>query len=73
MTDILSEKRSDAMLGNERLYDPDTGEVYEFENGFYDKYDLHRDEYDMNDLQPLPDDSHELWTKAPLDGYKNLK
>jgi len=71
--DILSEKRSDATLGRERLYDPNTGQVYEFENGFYDKYALDQNKYEMNDLRPLPDDNHELWTKPPLDGYKHLE
>jgi hypothetical protein len=71
--DILSEKRSDAILGRERLYDPHTGNVYEFENGFYDKYQLDQSKYEMNNLQPLPGDNHDLWTKAPLDGYKHLK
>ncbi|KPK99796.1 MAG: hypothetical protein AMJ91_06240 [candidate division Zixibacteria bacterium SM23_73_3] len=71
--DVLSEKRSDAILGRERLYDPNTGDVYEFENGFYDKYQLDQNKYEMNDLQPLPGDNHDLWTKAPLDGYKHLR
>ncbi|MBE9569079.1 MAG: hypothetical protein IMF11_00495, partial [Proteobacteria bacterium] len=71
--DVLSEKRSDAILGRERLYDPNTGEVYEFENGFYDKYQLDQNRYEMNNLQPLPDDNHDLWTKPMLDGYKHLR
>ena len=41
----MAEKRSDAMLGKERLYDPGTGEVYEFQNGFYDQYRLNPQEY----------------------------
>jgi hypothetical protein len=71
--DILSEKYSDATLGRERLYDPNTKEVYEFDNGFYDKYRLDQNKYEMNNLQLLPNDNHELWTKPPLDGYKHLK
>jgi len=71
--DILSEKWSDAILGKERLYDPHTGEVYEFENGFYDNYDLNREGYEMNNLQFLSDDDYELWMQAPLDGYRNLR
>lgn len=71
--DILSEKRSDAILGKERLYDSDTGEVYEFEVGFYDKYDLDRESYEMNNLQPLPDGSYDLWMEAPRDGYRHLR
>jgi len=71
--DIISEKRSDAILGKERLYDPNTGEVYDFELGFYDKYNLDRDKYEMNDLQFLPKDNYELWMKATLDGYKHIR
>ena len=71
--DIISEKRSDGILGKERLYDPNTGDVYEFENGFYDKYRLDQNKYEMSNLQPLPDNSHELWTKPTMDGYKNLR
>ncbi len=71
--DILSEKWSDATLGRERLYDPNSGEVYEFENGFYDKYALDQNKYEMNNLQPLPDDNHALWTKPPLDGHQHIK
>jgi hypothetical protein len=71
--DILAEKTSDAILGKERLYDPSSGEVYEFENGFYEKYVLDQNRYEMNDLQRLPSDDHELWMRAPLDGYKHLR
>lgn len=71
--DIIAEKRSDAILGNERLYDPNTGEVYGFENGFYDKYQLDQNKYEMNNLQPLSDDNYDLWMKAPLDGYRHLR
>ncbi len=71
--DVLAEKGSDAILGRERLYDPSSGEVYDFENGFYGKYNLDRDRYEMSDLQLLPDDNHQLWMKAPLDGDKNLR
>lgn len=71
--DIIAEKRSDAILGKERLYDPNTGEAYEFENGFYDKYKLKGNRYKMNNLQPLPENNYDLWMKAPLDGYKHLR
>ena len=70
--DILSEKRSDAMLGKERLYDPGTGEVYEFGNGFYDQYKLNPQGYRNSELQPLPADDHGLWSAAPRDGARYL-
>ncbi len=71
--DIISEKRSDAILGKERVYDPETGEVYEFETGFYDTYDINRERYEMNNLQPLPEDNWNLWMEAPLDGERHLR
>ncbi len=66
--DILSGKWSDAILGRERIYDPDAGTVYEVEAGFYEWYDLHRSMYEMNRLQPLPDGDWDLWMQAPRDG-----
>jgi hypothetical protein len=71
--DIIAEKRSDAILEKERVYDPETGEVYMFENGFYDKYNINRDRYEMNNLQPLPENNYDLWMEASLDGYKYLR
>lgn len=49
--DIVSQKNSDATLGYDRLYDPDTGEVYRAEVGFYERYDLNRDQFSNPDLQ----------------------
>lgn len=71
--DIIAEKRSDGILGRERLYNPDSGEVYEFKNGFYDSYDSNRGRYEMNNLAPLPDSDHNLWMKTPLDVPRNLR
>lgn len=71
--DILSEKWSDAILGKERLYDPASGNVYECENGFYDKYNSNRDKYNMNKLELLTKDDYNLWTKIPIDGNKNIR
>jgi hypothetical protein len=64
--DIISEKRSDAILDNERVYNPDTGAVYEVPLGFYDEYNLHREQYNMDNLQLLPDNDWNLWT-APTE------
>ncbi len=70
--DIIAEKRSDAILGKERLYDPDTGQVYEFENGFYDKYKLEPGKWNLSGLVPLPSKNYDLWMKAPLDGKQHV-
>ena len=66
--DALSQKRSDARLGYDRLYDTETGEIYRAELGFYDQYDLHRDEYTNPYLQPVPDDGYDLYEKG-IQGY----
>ena len=71
--DILAEKRSDVILGKERLYNPDTGEVYEFENGFYDRYNQQRNQYEMNNLKLLRGNQYDLWTAPTLDGPRHLK
>lgn len=68
--DILSQKRSDATLGRERVYDPSTGEVYDVPNGFYEQYDPNRQEYDMNGLQQLPGNAWPLWTAPTLNGNR---
>jgi hypothetical protein len=67
--DIISEKRSDAILGTERVYNPDTGTVYEVPLGFYDDYNTNRARYHMDNLQLLPDNDWNLWTApaAPAD------
>ena len=66
--DIVAQKRSDATLGYERLYDPSTGDVYRVENGFVDRYEADRNAYDMNDLRALPSEDYPLWAATPLDG-----
>lgn len=65
--DIISEKRSDAILGYERVFDQDTGEVYRVQNGFYDSYNINRQAFEMSNLQQLPENSWNLWTAATSD------
>lgn len=64
--DLQIEKEGDKIKGLERVYDPDTGEVYEVVNGFYDHYDTHRGDYKKNNLKLLPTDDYQLWNVAPL-------
>ncbi|MEJ2586742.1 MAG: hypothetical protein P8165_04005 [Deltaproteobacteria bacterium] len=61
------------MLGKERLYDPDTGRVYEFENGFYDTYDTRRNDYEINHLKRLQGNNYNLWMTPTLDGPRHLR
>lgn len=66
--DIISQKNSDATLGYDRLYDPDTGETYRAELGFYDSYDINRDEYSNPNLQII-DGSTESYYLDGVDYY----
>lgn len=68
--DIISEKRSDAIMGRERIYNPATGEVYEAQNGFYDSYNINREKYTMSDLQLLPENDWNLWTSPMQDASR---
>ena len=61
--DVLSQKRSDATLGYERVQDTETGEYSRAENGFTDWYDGRR-------YRPATGDAAYL---APVSGYINWK
>lgn len=56
--DILSQKRSDATMGYERVIDTDTGEIYKATNGFSD-HDWH------GKYEPITDEMYNM----PVAGY----
>ena len=66
--DIISQKNSDATLGYDRLYDPDTGEIYRADLGFYDDYDINRDQFSNPNLQII-DGSTENYYLDGVDYY----
>ncbi len=66
--DILAEKYTDALRGVERVYDPATGNVYEFEAGWYSQYALNPGGYNNPNLQLLPNDCYDCWMAPTLDG-----
>jgi len=66
--DALSQKRSDAVMGYDRVYDARTGEVYRAYNGFYDTYDQNRADFDNQDLQIVEDADYERYA-LPITGY----
>ena len=68
--DISFQKWSDSFMGYDRLYDSSTGEVYLASVGFYDAYDLHREEYSNSNLQ-LVDKSSEQYYLRSADYYIN--
>lgn len=61
----MAEKRSDAILGFERVYDPDTKETFQINPEFWEDYKLNKQRFRMNNLQLLPDNNYKLWNKAP--------
>ena len=65
----MSAKQSDATLGLSRLYNPNTDEVYEVTPEFYDFYQVHKGEFEMSDLEQLPDDK---WEEVPLNGAEHI-
>jgi len=65
----MSEKYSDITLGNSRLYNSDTDEVYEVTPEFYDYYQVHDNEFEKNYLEELPDDK---WSYVPLNGAEHI-
>ena len=52
--DIISQKRSDATLGYERVYDTKTGEIYKAYNGFTDDYSGDRYKSITDDMYTSP-------------------
>ncbi len=70
--DILFERSSDVRRSVERLYDTSTGQVYEFDAGWYDQYQLDPNQYSNPNLEPLPLDDYGLWSAAPADGASNV-
>ena len=63
--DIISEKQSDAILGYERVYDPETDESYQVTHEFWENYQHNQEQFDMSGLQIIPDKDYELWMQAP--------
>lgn len=68
ISDIMAEKGADAIRGLERVYDPETGNVYEFETGWYSQYALDPGKYNLSNLQLLPDNCYECWMTPTLNG-----
>ena len=62
-SDILSQKRSDATLGYERVLDTETGDYYRADLGFSDWYSGQR-------YQPAAGENAYL---SPIEGYINWK
>ncbi len=70
--DIISQKRSDAILGRERLYDPVTKQVYNVDNTFTDKYLTDPQKYNLPNLQRLPANDYNLWNQPTMNGAEHI-
>lgn len=63
--DRIFEKWDDVILDRDRLYNPDTGEVYHVDISFPDYYKMNRENFEMQNLRELNPDE---WEQIPLDG-----
>lgn len=63
--DRIYDKWSDTIRGRERVYNPDTDEVYSVPNGFYDYYNLNRNKYHYSQMRQLRPEEYKY---NPLDG-----
>ncbi|MBI5226271.1 hypothetical protein HY994_03460 [Candidatus Micrarchaeota archaeon] len=69
--DRVAQKWSDTTLGVDRVYNPDSDQVYQVPNDFYANYDLNRQSFEQQNLQQLTPDQ---WNQyAPLDGKLNIR
>ena len=69
--DEFLEKFSDSILDRDRVYNPDTGEVYEVDPNFYTYYDINRDQFNYQNMRELQPGE---WLKyTPLDGNLHIQ
>ncbi len=76
MGDIGQQQFTDYMRGTERMYNPETGEMLEFNQGFHDDiYNLNRNQFEMNNLQQVPYDinNYNRLMQPALDGYREIR
>jgi hypothetical protein len=64
--DIFMEEYSDYILNRDRVYNPETDEVYHVSQNFYQYYDIHREQYKQQQMVQLT--NQQFRTHVPLDG-----
>jgi hypothetical protein len=69
--DVFLEKYSDYILSQDRVYNPETDEVYHVDQNFYQYYDTHREEFKQQNMITLTDD--QFRTHVPLDGTLHIE
>jgi hypothetical protein len=70
--DIMAYQYDDTLRQVEKVWDPITGNVYEFPGGFYDQYSLDPSAYNVSTLEPLPDGRIDLWEGTILNGPSHV-
>lgn len=69
--DVFLEKFDDYIFNRDRVYNPETNEVYHVDQNFYQYYDIHREQFRQQDLQPLTDS--QFRSLVPLDGNLHIQ
>jgi hypothetical protein len=69
--DIFMEKFTDYTFNQDRVYNPETDQVYSVDQNFYQYYDTHREQYRQQDLQQLTD--AQFRSHVPLDGNLHIQ
>jgi hypothetical protein len=69
--DIFMEKFTDFTLNRDRVYNPETDQVYTVDQNFYQYYDTHRDQYKQQNLQQLTDT--QFRSHVALDGNLHIE
>lgn len=69
--DAFIDKFSDAILDRDKVYNPDTDEVYEVDSNFYQFYDIHREQFEYQNMRELTQE--ERLNYVPLDGELHIK
>lgn len=68
--DIFMEEYSDFILNRDRVYNPETDEVYTVNQNFYQYYDTHREQYKQKYMVQLTEE--QFRTHVPLDGNLHI-
>ena len=66
--DVMAYRYDDTLRGVEKLWDPASGNVYEFAAGFHDQYSQNPSAYNVTTLESMPDGRVDLWEGPVLDG-----
>lgn len=69
--DIFMEKFTDYTLNRDRVYNPETDQVYTVDQNFYQYYDTHREQYRQQNMQQLTD--AQFRSHVALDGNLHIE